>query len=161
MQCFSGCTYFWRLHSSFLSLLCSHFGNGSLTAAAAAELDGFDLLWLEKTLILWTHKHRLHFIHIFTLYPNIHLHFSMIFIVFVIHENIEYLTKFTVIYTEHTHTESHICLIHTVECLLFFFQEVEQFLFNLDHCSTWWLEVIFYFVSLMKNSLPVILCARS
>lgn len=46
-----GCTL------SFCSLLSSHSGTGSLTAAAT-ELDGFYLLWLEKTLfMLWTHTH--------------------------------------------------------------------------------------------------------
>lgn len=42
---------------SFRSLLSSHSGTGSLTAAAT-ELDGFYLLWLEKTLfMLWTPTH--------------------------------------------------------------------------------------------------------
>lgn len=40
----------------FFSSLCSHSGTGSLTAAAT-ELDGFDLLWLEKTFMLCTHTY--------------------------------------------------------------------------------------------------------
>lgn len=60
LQCFSARTLFFPPKGctlSFRSLLSSHSGTGSLTAAAT-ELDGFYLLWLEKTLfMLWTPTH--------------------------------------------------------------------------------------------------------
>lgn len=54
-------SFTWRLHSSsFHSFVHALTLAPALTATAAADLDGFDLLWLEHTFILSSHSEHTH-----------------------------------------------------------------------------------------------------
>lgn len=126
--------FFWRLHSSF-SLLSSHSGTGSLTAAAT-ELDGCDLIWLEKTFV-------------------IHVSF---FFFFLASTKTRFLCSHVNQYVQLLKSHSHI--FHSFMLNIQFTilgvlaaadQQEEPFSFNLDHCSTWWIEVVlrFYYPTVM------------
>lgn len=100
-----GCTL------DFLSLLCSHSGTGSLTAAVT-ELDGFDLLWLENTFYASDpHTDDTRCTHMYICTDNMapcshrYLHYMQM---------LNTMTHFTFIYVHAEHTfHNHICLTHS------------------------------------------------
>lgn len=113
-----GDSVFLRLHSfsggctlDFLSLLCSHSGAGSLTAAVT-ELDGFDLLWLEKTFMPRTHTQMTLNAHILYICTDNTAPCSRRYLHYM--QMLNTMTHFTFIYVHTEHTfHNHICLTHT------------------------------------------------